>query len=85
MHECFYSFLIMDHTHVMEMCYNKAYPFRPFACIVNDLSNILTLVNSARFAQLNFPRFSVIYKDLPVYSTNIAATSLATIECFRYA
>jgi len=56
----------------MENMLQKGLPFRPLACVANAL-------NSALFTQLNFPRFSVIYKDLSVYS-NVAATSLATIE-----
>ena len=74
----------MDHTHIMENKLRKAYPFRFLVCVVNGLSNFETLLNSTLFAQLNFPQFSMIYKDFPVYS-NVAATFLATIESFRYA
>jgi len=42
-------------------CYNKAYPFRPLAYVVNGLSNTETFVNSVRFAQRYFPRFSMIH------------------------
>jgi len=46
-----------------------------------DISHYRYYHSALQFTQLNFPQFS---KDLSVYSTNVAATFLATIESFRY-